>query len=912
VLVEDAHGMAPTIPFWLGEAPARTDELSDEVSDLRDRIDAMLEAGHELESIVEWTSAECHASRETATQLVEYLWASRQALGAMPTKNRLVAERFFDDAGGMQLVIHSPLGGRINKAWGLALRKRFCRSFNFELQAAATDDGLIISLGPPHSFPLETVFDFLTTTTARKVLEQAVIDSPVFGVRWRWNSTRSLAVLRRLGGKKVAPNLLRMRTEDLLTVVFPMAQACLENVVGDIELPDHPLVNETMDDCLGEFMDADAFVELIGRIQAKELEIAAVDTTEPSPLSHEIINANPYAFLDDVPLEERRTRAVSVPRGIRLEDRQRVIDDAAIEAASAEAMPAIRDADELHDLLLSVVAWPPQPEHAPLFGELVAAGRATVWTRGDHRLWVATERLKATESALPGGRAEPTVVDLGDDPVDPERAMEITVRGHLELGAPITAAKLAERLGAGIDGIEIALRTLESQGGIIRGQFSATARVTDSTEWVDRRILARIHRIAIGKLRRAVEPVDGTALMRFLLRWQRLAPSTQAMGSDGLVRVIEQLQGFESAAGAWESEILPTRLCSYEPAWLDTLCLSGRVAWARLSPKRTASEDGARINVPTRAAPLTLCMRPNLGWLRASSSSDLEQHLAELSPGARVVHKLLSERGALFVSELVTESALPAAQVEEALWQLVCIGAAVADGFASLRVLIGNRRKAKASRFDDQRGVQTSHSSRWQRVVSRARSRDARRPKHASASMPTAAGRWSALAPAHPDAIDAERSARQLLDRYGVVFRELLARESNLPPWRDLLAALRALEARGEIRGGRFVTGFAGEQFALPEAVEGLRAARSPNRLSTQIVRVAATDPLNLVGITSPGNRVPAVIGNAVLYRDGMPIATLVGGELEIRGQLDAGESVGADLAYSAPRAKSEQVRLPF
>ncbi|MBT8492631.1 MAG: DEAD/DEAH box helicase, partial [Deltaproteobacteria bacterium] len=543
VLVEDAAGMAPTIPFWFGEAPARTRELSEEVSFLRAEIDEMIAAGHEIESMAQWAAAECHLSREAAVQMVSYLWASKQALGAMPTTDRLIAERFFDDAGGMQLVIHSPLGGRINKAWGLALRKRFCRSFNFELQAAATDDGLIISLGPPHSFPLETVFDFLTPQTARKVLEQAVLDSPAFGVRWRWTSTRSLAVLRRYGGKKVPPNLLRMRTDDLLTVVFPMAQACLENVVGDIEIPDHPLVNETMDDCLSDFMDAQAFVDLVARIRARDIEVVAVETTEPSPLSHEIINANPYAFLDDVPLEERRTRAVSVPRGIRLEDRQRVIDDRAIEQASAEALPAIRNADELHDLLLSLGAARPSDEWRALFDELVAAGRATCWSRARSRLWIATERVPVVSQALPGGVAEPKVIDLGGDVPTAEQAMERIVRGHLELGGPIACAQLADRLGAEAEAVEAALRTLENQGAIIQGQFSSSANNHGDTEWVDRRVLARIHRIAIGRLRRAVEPVDGAALMRFLLRWQRLAPAAQAMGEDGLATVIEQLQG---------------------------------------------------------------------------------------------------------------------------------------------------------------------------------------------------------------------------------------------------------------------------------------------------------------------------------------------------------------------------------
>jgi len=910
VLVEDAAGAPPTIPFWVGEAPARTRELSEEVSDLRAEVETRQSDGASPESIALWLAMETHMPQEAALQLVRYLLTSRQILGALPTRKRIIAERFFDEAGGMQLVIHSPLGGRINKAWGLALRKRFCRGFNFELQAAATDDGLILSLGPPHSFPLDTVFQFLRSASARTILEQAVLGAPVFGVRWRWNSTRSLAVLRRTGGKKVPPHLLRMRTDDLLSVVFPMQQACLENVVGDIEIPDHPLVHETMDDCLGEFMDADGFIALLADIESGAVEVVARDTSEPSPLSHEIISANPYAFLDDVPLEERRTRAVALPRGLATDDDHRIVDPAAIAAVEAEIAPPVRDPDELHDLLLSVGLLPPRGEWQAHFDALCAAGRASLWWVDDSHpgSWFATERLALVRAALPEGSPRWPVIELDDDraPPDRERAIAIVLRGHLELCGPRRTSELATELGITVEDVDHGLLTLESEGAIFRGNF----RGGDAIEWVDRRVLARLHRLTLGRLRKSVEPVDAAALMRFLFHWQRLAPSLQAIGEPGLVSVVEQLQGFESAAGAWEHEILPKRLCGYRSEWLDHLCLSGRIAWARLSPRST---DGSRLAAPTRAAPLTLCLREDLDWLRAPCAAELEAALESVPEPARQVHQVLSQRGACFLPDLVQATGMRADEVEDALWQLVCLGTVSADGFASLRLLVDGRRRTKPSRFDRDGSLQSARSSRWQRVVSRARKHDSIRPAHGARSVPSAAGRWSLLPRAEADAIDPELSARQLLCRYGVVFRDLLVRESNLPPWRELLDVLRRLEARGEIRGGRFVAGFVGEQFALPAAVEGLRAVRHANPMAPQSIRVAATDPLNLVGVTSPGPKVPAVLGNAVLYRDGVPIATITAGELEVRGPLREGESVGADLHYQAPPASDhEQVGLPW
>ena len=359
VRVEDAHGQPPTIPFWLGEAPGRTVELSDEITELRESIDTLLpDAG----AAGEWVVSESGVGAEAGRQLVAYIEEGKRVLGVTPSKNRVVAERFFDESGGMQLVIHAPFGARINRAWGMALRKKICRSFDFELQAIATDDGLNFSLGPGLSMPVDEIFTYLKSGTFEEVLTQAVLQAPIFGTRWRWNATRALAILRHTGGKKVPAPLLRMRSDDLLSAVFPAQVACQDNAPpGDIEVPDHPLVFETMRDCLTEASDVDGCREMLARIESGEIEIYGRDTVQPSVFSHQILNAMPYAFLDDAPLEERRARAVPLRRALPDNGRDLArLDPEAIRIESENAWPRIRDADELHDALLTpggVAAW---------------------------------------------------------------------------------------------------------------------------------------------------------------------------------------------------------------------------------------------------------------------------------------------------------------------------------------------------------------------------------------------------------------------------------------------------------------------------------------------------------------------------------------------------------------------------
>jgi ATP-dependent Lhr-like helicase len=815
--VEDAQGAPPNFPFWRGEAPGRTAELSQEFSRLREEV-----AGRAPQDAEAFLIAECGLDRAGASQAVAYVRAGQAALGALPSAGTLVAERFFDEAGGMQLVLHAPFGARINRAWGLALRKRFCRTFNFELQAAATDNGIVISLSEQHSFPLEIVFELLTPETVEHLLAQALLSSPMFTARWRWNASRALAILRFSGGRKVPAPIQRMRSDDLLAAVFPDQAACPENLEGEIRVPDHPLVEETISNCLHEAMDLDGLKTLLDGIQRGALKTVAIDTAEPSPFSHEILNANPYAFLDDAPLEERRARAVQLRRALTpdVAAGAGALDPQAIAQVAAEAWPLVRDADELHDALLTLAVLPPVPEWVELFEELAAARRVTVLHAAGRTLWVAAERIELVRKAYESSE---------------ETAAAEILCGWLESTGPAKASALAARLSLPAWLVEGALARLESDGQILRGQF--TAERTAETEWTNRRLLARIHRLTLGRLRGEIEPSTTSDFMRFLARWQHVTRGTQLHGVDGALAVIRQLQGYEVPAGAWETTVLPRRIARYDPEFLDRLCLSGEVMWGRLSPHPAFEEPGGGHRVrPTRAAPVGLFLREDIEVLAAFTPAlDGQRKEASLSPAARETLEEMERRGASFFTDLQRATGRLPSEVEDALWELVAAGLVTADGFENLRSLVDPKRR---------RG--------------QGRGRRAR-PRHA-------AGRWALLpartaGPASEGA--AEAFARQLLRRWGVVLRELLARETLAPPWRDLLGALRRMEARGEIRGGRFAGAFPGEQFALPEALDLLRALRRQGARADDLV-ISAADPLNLAGILLPGPRLAATSGETL------------------------------------------------
>ncbi|MBV9612554.1 MAG: DEAD/DEAH box helicase, partial [Acidobacteriaceae bacterium] len=659
-------------------------------------------------------------------------------------------------------------GSRITRAWGLALRKRFCRTFNFELQAAATDNGLVLSLSDQHSFPFELMFEFLKAATVEDVLRQALLTAPMFGARWRWNTTRALAILRFSGGKRVAAPLQRMRADDLLAAVFPDQVACAENLTGPIRVPDHPLVNETIHNCLHEAMDLDGLRNVLQAIEAGRIRTVAIDTVQASLFSHEILNANPYAFLDDAPLEERRTRAVQLRQtlGTDVTGGEGVLDPAAIDQVSAEVWPEARDSDELHDALLTLVNAPAEGEWQAFFGELVAAGRASSIERKGSPFWVATER-----------------VALAHD-------VNAIVSGWMESVGPVTASVLAEKLAFPSDAIEQALLRLEAQGQVLRGRFR---HKEGEVEWCNRRILARIHRMTLGRLRREIEPVSALDFERFLQSWQHVSPGGQLHGADGTLHVIRQLQGYEIPASAWESEILSRRIAKYDPEFLDELCFSGEVMWARVSPHPAITQN-RRVR-PTRVAPVALFLRQDADWLMSGSE---RADSSSLSHPARDVLMALEQNGASFFIDLVRQTKRLPSEVEDGLWELLAGGFVTADGYDNLRALIDPKRRRGEGRGSK------------------------KRPRHA-------AGRWALLRHADTGVGTESRLqhfAEQLLIRWGVLFRDLLAREVLAPPWRDLLPILRRMEARGEIRGGRFVSGFTGEQFARPEALDLLRGIR--------------------------------------------------------------------------------------
>jgi ATP-dependent Lhr-like helicase len=803
VRVTDANGAAPSIPFWLGEAPGRSRELSAEVAEVRERILASAEPAPAF--LIE----ECGLDEPAARQAALYVRSGAAELRVLPTQNMVVAERFFDQSGGMQLLLHAPFGSRITRAWGLALRKRFCRTFNFELQAAATDNGLVLSLSDQHSFPLELVFEFLKSATVEDVLRNALLTAPMFGARWRWNTTRALAILRFSGGKRVPAPLQRMRADDLLAAVFPDQVACAENLTAPICIPDHPLVNETIDNCLHEAMDLDGLRAILTGIEEGRIRTAAIDTVQASLFSHEIINANPYAYLDDAPLEERRTRAVQLRQtlGTDITGGDGILDPAVIDLISRESWPEARDADELHDAMLTLVNMPPTAEWGAFFDELVASGRASAMDRGSSRFWVATERLSSA-----------------NDP-------DAVVSGWMESLGPVTVSDLAAKVEFPADAVETALVRLESQGLVLRGHFrkSSAGKNQGETEWCNRRILARIHRATLGALRREIEPVTAADFERFLQSWQHVLPGSQLQGADGTLQIIRQLQGYEIPASAWESEILASRIGEYDPEFLDELCFSGEVMWARVSP-HPAIVQSRRVR-PTRIAPVTLFLREDAEWLMSETGP---AETSGLSHPARDVLAALERNGASFFVDLARQTGRLASEVEDGLWELLAGGFVTADGFDNLRALIDPKRRRGEGRGSD------------------------RRPRHA-------AGRWAVLrrrgANVNPQE-RIERFAKQLLLRWGVLLRDLLVRETLAPAWRDLLPVLRRMEARGEIRGGRFVAGFTGEQFARPEALELLRAIRRKSD-TIAAVSVSNADPLNLTGIILPGPRVSrlAVMG---------------------------------------------------
>ncbi|HEY2881866.1 MAG TPA: hypothetical protein VGJ15_05520, partial [Pirellulales bacterium] len=975
-----------------------------------------------LAAPIAWLQADLGIDEFAASQAVRYTAAQVVAIGMVPTLNRIVFERFFDEAGGMQLVVHAPWGARINRAWGLAFRKRFCRSFDFELQASADEDGIVLSLGPQHSFPIESLFGMLTPDNGRYLLEQALLAAPVFQTRWRWCVTRALTVLRNKHGQRVPPNLQRFRSDDLLAAVFPAQAGCLENHHGDTKIPDHPLIHQTVEDCLHEAMDIDRWIGVLAEIRSGKIELIAKETREPSPFSHEILNANPYAFLDDAPLEERRARAVTLRRGLSFESASDLgrLDPEAIAQVRAEAWPLVRDAEELHDTLNSMCLLGSDEalEWAPYFEELCAAKRALRVDVGgliefgsrkaeggdanseggrrkaegeleilnpkseilnssplhpfspsplhpDQRLdtaatavpaphaagfWTVSERWPMVKTLYPEATAEPniTLPDTVRQDWDTVEAIVTLVRGRMQTTGPITADELGAKLSLEPSRVFAALEAIEAEGTVMRGYYtpesekggmgngewgvgkarleggirnsegesrtaesrrqnagvendslaqpltcapahsasiphsqfpipqsaspsrhpsSLAPRLAKNVEWCERRLLARIHRKTLDGLRRQIQPVGPHDFIRFLTRWHHLTPGSQMHGRVGLRKTIAQLQGFELAAGLWERRVLPARSDEYEPRWLDELSMSGELAWGRLCPPKKDADEPPTGAGLTRAAPISLLLRENLGWLLPGDRPSAE---ANCRGGALLVLDALRQRGALFPHELMALTSLLPSQLDEALHELAALGLVTADAFTAVRTITGSatdRRRAEKRR------------------------RNRTRVRREFTVSPS--GRWSlfpGIVPAIDEQQTAIRWAWQLLRRYGVMFRDLLERESATPPWHRLVQVYRRLEARGEIRGGRFVGGVAGEQYALPEAVELVRSVRDEPPEENVLV-LAAADPVNLCGIITAEPRIASTHTNTVAIQNGRLIAAFQSGEVQWFADLSAAQS---------------------
>jgi ATP-dependent Lhr-like helicase len=863
VHVADAAGEPPNIPFWLGEAPGRSDELSQAVSRLREEIATRLAADGQ-DATIEWLVRERGIVGQAAVQVVEYLAAAHAALGALPTQDTLIFERFFDEAGDQHLVVHSSFGSRLNRAWGLSLRKRFCRKFNFELQAAALEDSIVLSLGSTHSFPLEEVKNYLKSASVRDVLTQALLAAPMFPTHWRWNANIALAVRRMRNGKRAPAQFQRMDAEDLMAVIFPDQLACAENLAGEREIPDHPLVAQTLHDCLHDVMDVDGLSELLRRIENRQVEIVTCDLAGPSPLAHEILSARPYAFLDDAPAEERRTQLVQARRFTAPEDAAALgrLDSSAIEQVRQEAWPEIRDADELHDALLllgcvtdaelrGVPGWQRHVQELRHGGRITQVQPAV----SDAGLWFATERLHIALGCYGADlQCDPPLAPLAEIPEMEIACLEL-VRARLQGVAIASTVELGTELGLANTAIERAMLMLEGEGVAMRGNFS------DSCEqWCERGLLARIHRYTLERMRREILAVSPVDFMRFLCEWHGLAAVgdelPESQGEAALADVLTQLEGFSAPAAAWEAELLPARLHTYWPQWLDALTAAGKVQWTRLQPPGSTGKRAA----PLKTTPITLLpRRALLHWRRAVA----QDKSAAISSQAQSVLAALRDAGASFYDELLEYGDLLPAQLEAALAELAAAGLVTADSFAALRALLAPARRSRSGRA----GSSVAEVGRWAAVPQSA-------PQQTGLRLPA-------------DAVECVATA--LLRRYGVVFRKLLEREPNLPPWRELLYVYRRLEARGEIRGGRFVDQFGGEQFAMPEAVGLLRRMRRESAQGAMYA-ISAADPLNLLGILLPGERVPALAGNRILYRDGHAIATLAGKKVRLLADLDQSE----------------------
>lgn len=871
--VEDAAGAPPSIPFWFGDAPGRTKVLSQAVSELYAKCESALREGG-VERCVKFLMTIPGLTQHAALELTEFLNESKNALGTLPGSDRVLVERFFDEVGDQHLVLHYPCGIQLNRAYGMALRKRFCRQFNFELQAAADDDSVILSLGATHSFHLNTLAKFLNAQTVRTMLVQAILQSPMFSTRWRWIAATALALARRRAGKRLPAPFQRADAEDLVAHVFPDQLACQDNLTGPREVPDHPLVSQTLNECLDVLMDCSGLERLLSDLQKGSMHFFARDLPAPSPLAESIIHARPWAFLDETPAEERRTRAIPSTRlGIwskelsqgQLGGRQDLVDQ-----IRREAWPSLAGVEAACDAL-SVLGFLTDEEVGRSNGDAVMhqlleqrrAGR--VRTANGQVLWVSLQRAGEILSVAPGATIEPAkLVTDSMSSIDPEINLRELLHSRLVGLGPATAEQLATAMGLTAEQVEPALTALETQGIVMRGAFDPKV---NGDCWCHRHLVARLARLSIQTARRRPLPLVSKEIFQYsVLSRQELFELGE--GPEVVARVLSQNRGFHAPLGLWERSILPARVHGYSPADLDVLIAGGRFLCGRLTSPKTLGSDSNLRNLP-----VAFCSRQEM---ETCLIGDCPQVVDDSEAG--LVVEVLRQKGALFWDDLLGMTGLLPVRLESALTCLVRSGLVYPDHPGALRILARPAARRKANSL--------SGLGRFSLID---------RPEF---------WEWST-----------ERVlayAERGLDRYGVIFRDLISRDPVAPPWRVLIGQLWRMEARGDVAGGRFVLDVEGEQFARQDALLELQrcAEMTSERRMLNMVKIATGDPANLtveLGLLPRTTR-----ESEIVFEGGKPIALIFRGRVEmLASESDERRAKVEALLQSRLKSSGQIVKQP-
>jgi len=949
LMVEGAPGMAPSLPFWQTEAAGRSPALSAEVCDVRRRVAAFLAEpgrgnGAGEAAAVRWLVEECALEENAAKQAVDYVRAGVAALGAVPDEQTLVVERFFDGLGGTQIVIHSPRGIRVNRGLGLALRKRLCQSFDFEIQASAIDDAVLLALNSRHSFSLEYVLTMLNARTVREVLIQALLDAPMFEVRFRHVATRALSVIRSNRGRKVPAWIQRLRSQELITALFPQRNACLDNRPVTIDVPEHFIVRESVRECLEESTDLPRLVKLLEGLEDGSVRAVMADNVAPSAFAHRVLLAWDYSFLDDGERANRRSRTVTMNRAmaedvLREEDLAEMLSGEAIATVVAEAsgyapVSRARNRDELYEILRAHGALPADALAERAVGDaheiiaaLEAAGRvlrtrvvpeapqmmiaaedaaifAAAYPRASFEQGEAGSARARDAAAADGGSEVPTAASASAAPgaADADAAREELVRRALATSGPTTANDLTTRLWMAVADVEGKLASLEAKGSVFRGHFT-TRRSDDvanahgaraNEQWCDRYVLERIHRQTLNRLRSEIEPCSDSEFAAFRLQWQHVGDSSLPPDRDGVGAVIEQLRGLAFTPEFWERSILAGRIHGYRPEHLDLLCMSGDIVWVAVPVEEATRAD----ELPTQVAFLPR----RYPLVRLGEAREITD------PKERAVYAVLGERGAQYLDQVAERSGLSERDALGALWRLAAAGMVSNDSFAPLRLFWSDPDAARVvASGSEHRGfsrhdaalrarLKSSLSGRWSQIESMANSARDGNGAHAAQNGDDHERRQRSRG-----LLDGEKEfAKLLLARNGILSREMLALESVSVSWNEIVFALRRMEYAGTIRRGYFVRSLSGEQYALPEAVEKLRAMRALNPSAEPPIALSAADPANPYGVLIPGCGITRDPANLVVIRAGRVILGLAGRTLVTPAQLDDdefGEALDALMA---------------